>query len=107
MDCEETVMRIASREETVARPRVASRRASVALSGGGRLHTSETLTIQPSDLRLVPLGRVALAPTMQVQFKLLTCDRAGTCQKKPHDSVGRAPDWSVLPTKTANVRMAS
>jgi hypothetical protein len=81
--------------------------ASVALSGGGRLHTSETLTIQPSDLRLVPLGRVALAPTMQVQFKLLTCDRAGTCQKKPHDSVGRAPDWSVLPTKTANVRMAS
>ena len=83
--------------------------ASVALSGGGpdRLHTTETLSIQPSDLRLVPLGRVALAPTMQVQFKLLTCDRAGTCQKKPHVSVGLAPDWHVFPTKTANVRTAS
>ena len=83
--------------------------ASVALSGGGpdRLHTTETLSIQPSDLRLVPLGRVALAPTMQVQFKLLTCDRAGTCRKKPHVSVGLAPDWHVFPTKTANVRTAS
>jgi hypothetical protein len=83
--------------------------ASVALSGGGpdRLHTTETFSIQPSDLRLVPLGRVALAPTMQVQFKLLTCDRAGTCQKKPHVSVGLAPDWHVFPTKTANVRTAS
>ena len=83
--------------------------ASVALTGGaGRRVVSpeETLTIQPSVLRLVPPGRVALPPMMQVQFKLLTCDNhTGECQKEPHHN--RAPDWSALPTEIANVRMAS
>ena len=76
--------------------------AEVVGPGGRRVVSpAETLSIEPSYLSLVPPGRVALAPAMQVLYKLLTCARDGECEREPHDSV---PDWRTDPPELASVR---
>ena len=57
------------------------------------------LSIEPSELELLPSSRAVLAPSMRMQYALWRCGKNGRCSKPPPSPTS----WSVLPPQIGGI----
>lgn len=86
---------LADKRGLVARATVGGR------TGRQQVEAHEVLTVEPSELTLIPEGRAVLAPTMTLQYSLRTCGKEKCLSPYPSKF---EPSWFVEPEQIAQVK---